>query len=679
MKKISMFLSAAVAILAGCAQESEYTPVESTHKLTVEVVENATKTYVEGEKIYWSESGEQLNIIYFADESTSRRQTATHQDYTLKDNKATFTADFTAIDGAVKYTFGAFYPYAYKYATSSVNLVVPQEQTPSATSYDPKADILVTAQPVVTEGLPDNIQFQLVRLVAFAQMTLEGIGEGELIEKVTVSSPAKPAGAVDFKVHEANTLENAKWYHNYEDITLDMGGRAATGNDVVWFVAVPTDLSGSSLTVTVATDKFNYSKTIDLTGKTLNLERANIAKFTITDLVKAEKPKAYKLLTDAAELTPGDQVVFCDKNYSTSSAKLLAKEADGTAIKFTDIMEVVDGPEIVTVPDNARVFTVENGALDGTLSFKAEDGYLYGMYDDVNWSNTLSVKDVKDEESSWVFTLTSSGAASLYNEKYGRYLNNYYSSKFNFAGSLNTSYKYYIYYIDGTGSESEQPAATPLATPVVTAAASGNTITATWNAVDGAKDYTVTCGENSQTVTATTATFSDLDYSTEYTVSVIANPSDAAVNAKSEAGSATATTETDPNAGAQAKTITFAFPEDFPEGVKSGNEVGTLYDGDFIITSKGTWRTDDSDGRDGFWLGTASSYNLVFDASNKGVTITKILFEAPIGYQVKLSWSENVGWTSGNCTTEWTGECNGRITFKATSSSNISKITVEYR
>ena len=100
-----------------------------------------------------------------------------------------------------------------------------------------------------------------------------------------VSSSAKPAGAMEFKVHQPNTVENAKWYNNYEDITLNMGGRVATGNDDVWFITVPTDLSGTDLTVKVSTDKNDYIKTIDLTGKTLTFERADIARFTVKDLL----------------------------------------------------------------------------------------------------------------------------------------------------------------------------------------------------------------------------------------------------------------------------------------------------------------------------------------------------------------------------------------------------------
>ena len=686
MKKLFISLSAAAAILAGCAQENEYTPSEKTHTLTVEVADEATKTYVEGEKIYWHESGEQLNIIYFADESTTLHQSATHTDYKVVDNKATFTADFTPTDGAEKYTFGAFYPYAYKYSTSSINLIVPQEQTPTATSYDPKADILVSAQPVVTSGLPDKIQFQLVRMVAFAQMTIKGIPEGELINKVIISSPAKPAGAVEFKVHEANTLENAKWYYNYEDITLNMGDKAATGSDVVWFVTVPTDLSGTSLTVKVSTDKNDYIKEIDLTGKTLNFERANIAKFSVAGLTKVEKPKAYKLLTDASQLTPGDQMVICTKNSASSSAKFLGTAADGSAIKFSSSGTVTNNLQIeeASIPSDARVFSVENGAVAGTLALKAADGYLYGNYDSENWSSKLWVKDTKDVEASWTLSLSSSYAATLYNETHGRYLNNYYGSKFNFAGSQGTYY-YYIYYIDGVSDEPgqpDQPVVTPLVTPVVTATAAGNTVTATWAAVQGAKDYTVTCGSQISTVTETTATFTDLDYATEYTVSVVANPADAAVNTVSEAGSVKVTTEAAP--AGESQTVTITFPDNFPEGAASGNSVGTIYSGDLIVSSTGSWRTDNPDGRDCIYIGRTTSNELRIEAQN-GKIITKVTLTAPVGYLVDLKWKEYDGYTNGKLASvtsgEWTGECKSRIVFtpNGSSHSNIASITVEYR
>ena len=690
MKKFFISLSAAVAMLAGCAQEADYAPVEETATLQVEVSQPATKTYTEGDKIFWNETGEQLNIIYFADESTTRRQSSTHSDYTLVDNKITFTADFSMTEGAEKYTFGAFYPYAYKSTTSSVSLTVPQEQTPTATSYDPKADILVSAQPVVTDGLPDKISFQFSRMVAIVNMKIAGIPAGELIEEVIVSSSAKPAGAMEFKVHQPNTVENAKWYNNYEDITLNMGGRVATGNDDVWFITVPTDLSGKDLTVKVSTDKNDYVKTIDLTGKTLNFERANIARFTVKDLTVAEKPKTFKLLTDVAELNAGDKVVISTKNVATSNTKLLSTAAyDATKIGLVSYVVINDDIEIEenAIPSDAAIFTLEEGATAGTFAFKNETvGYLYGTYDAENWSSLLGYSATMVDGASWTVELYSEGAkmSSSYDGTSVRYLNNYDNYKFNYAGSRSGSYDYYIYYMDAEGSEApEQPEVTPLATPVVTATATGNTVTASWTAVDGAADYTVTFNGATQTVSATTVTFSDLDYATEYTVSVFANPADATVNTASEAGTATVTTEADPNAGA-VQTLTFSFPEDFPAGAASGNNVGTIYDGDITVSSTGSWRVDKTDGRDCIYIGRTTSNEFRVEAKN-GKVITKVILTSYPGYLVDLKCKEYDGYTTTTfasvTTCEWTGECKSRLVYTpaGNSHSNIQSITIEYR
>lgn len=78
---------------------------------------------------------------------------------------------------------------------------------------------------------------------------------------------------------------------------------------------------------------------------------------------------------------------------------------------------------------------------------------------------------------------------------------------------------------------------TPLATPEVLAEVQNvNSVYALWGEIAGAKDYTVTCGEQTFTTADTKHTFTDLAYSTEYTVSVVANPSDETVNAPSAAG-----------------------------------------------------------------------------------------------------------------------------------------------
>lgn len=88
------------------------------------------------------------------------------------------------------------------------------------------------------------------------------------------------------------------------------------------------------------------------------------------------------------------------------------------------------------------------------------------------------------------------------------------------------------------------PSITPLAKPsnvsAVVDAATVNTVVVSWNAVENAGSYAVTLTpENgspvSQNVTTATATFTELSYNTEYTVTVIAKPTDTSAYSNSVA------------------------------------------------------------------------------------------------------------------------------------------------
>mgnify|MGYP002516617481 CR=1 FL=1 len=123
------------------------------------------------------------------------------------------------------------------------------------------------------------------------------------------------------------------------------------------------------------------------------------------------------------------------------------------------------------------------------------------------------------------------------------------SRQFSFAGKI--------------GQQNAGGEPTKLATPSVAGIVSGNSATVSWQEIAGAKDYTVTLnGGNAKIVETAYITYQDLEYSTTYTVSVVANPADSAVNSASDAGTATFTTEADPNTG----------------GNEGGNDSGTSFE-----------------------------------------------------------------------------------------------------
>lgn len=676
MYSVAALSFAVIALLCGCSKDVVPGNNENeTVQISIDASGPALKTYVEGERIYWSPTGDQLNVVYKGFGSNgdlmSTRQTSTDADYTITDGKASFTAGFSTIDGSKTYKFGAFYPYAYKYSTSKISLTVPQTQTPTTTSFDPKADILVTSGATVSDGLPDKLSFEMNRMVALVEMTLVGIGEGEKISTVEITASGKINGDVEFNLFAENMLDEAKFYNNYETMTLEMGDRVATGSDVVWFTTVPTDLSGGSFSVKVKTDKNVYEKTADLTGKTFNFKRAEVARFKIAGMTCTPKPQVYKILTDASDFGVGDKFVICSANYSTGYARLMSLSANGKGLAAVNSVTVTDKKEIETIPDGVCVLEVVSGTSAGTYAFKCESGYLYGS----SSTNTLAFRASVDDESSWTVSVNSDNLATICNSKSGWSV--YYNSDiFSFSSARST----YIYYVNGEGSdEPSTPDTTPLQTPSVTASASGNVVTVSWDAVVGAGDYTVTCGSATQTLSGTSAEFKDLAYSTTYTVTVVANPSNAALNTSSEAGTATVITEAAPSTGGTG-IVTITFPV---KGAVSANTVGSVPTGDnnIKVESTGSWRTDSADGRDAIYIGkTPSNTTLTIYAEN-GVTITKINMTAPVGYLIDLKWEEKDGFTSGTFSGgDWTGSLKSRIVFTPAGNShtNIASITVEY-
>ncbi|MDD5891158.1 MAG: hypothetical protein PUC72_01320, partial [Bacteroidales bacterium] len=263
---------------------------------------------------------------------------------------------------------------------------------------------------------------------------------------------------------------------------------------------------------------------------------------------------------------------------------------------------------------------------------------------------------------------------TIYNSKFDRSIR-YFSDKFSFSSASST----YIYYVNGESSGEPSEDKTPLATPEISVSATGNTVSVSWNAIAGAADYSVTCGSASKTGSLTSTEFTDLEYSTAYTVTVVANPSNTSLNTASAAASKTVTTEAAPSTGGS-EVVSIVLPI---EGMVSGNTVGTIATGDDNIkieSSECSWRTDSKDERDAIFMGRTSSATLTIYAQN-GVTITKISMASPVGYLIDLKWEEKDSLTSGTFTSgDWSGSLKSRIVFSPAGKShtNIASITVEY-
>ena len=124
-------------------------------------------------------------------------------------------------------------------------------QSPATDNFDPNTDVLV-ADDVIVSG-ENELVLTFRRQAVVAKMTLKNMVAGEKVNKVVISSESFLTGYYDYV--DAKMLgQNKEITLKYEDVEV-----GSNKEFPVYFVAMPN--KGHTLTVTVKTDQFNYTKT----------------------------------------------------------------------------------------------------------------------------------------------------------------------------------------------------------------------------------------------------------------------------------------------------------------------------------------------------------------------------------------------------------------------------------
>ena len=181
-----------------------------------------------------------------------------------------------------------------------------------------------------------------------------------------------------------------------------------------------------------------------------------------------------------------------------------------------------------------------NDTQGNETNIYSDDSFIWTTRDYCYYAGDFSTSGIKVNGMSYdaisgTMNLTSDGAGTI---DFTMTLNftNGSSREFSFAGKI--------------GQQNTSGEITKLATPSVAGIVSGNAATVSWQEIAGAKNYTVTLnGGNTKIVDTAYITYQNLDWDTTYTVSVVANPADTAINSASDPGTATFTTEANPGSG----------------------------------------------------------------------------------------------------------------------------------
>lgn len=563
MKNLYKYLLAVATVamaFTSCSKDEISDPSIEAQKVTFTVTSGsdletppASRTEFDEEtgQMNWSDDGEALEVIQILDTINAH---ATTEAYTIENRVAKFQVSFKALTGSEPYdlTYSAIYP-AVNYSGNTndytkFRIKLPAEQTPTETGFDPNADLLLakpetrTAQPA--EG--EELNFRFKRVAAIAKMTLKGIPAGEKLAKVelTASQPMAGYSRTNLKTGEIYDIG----YYKEETMTLTLNDRETTGEDVIWFTSLPCVFGeGDSFTVKAYTDKATYEKTVSFsTPEAFKFVSGGLTRFGITGMTRTENAvDEYVLLTDVADLSVGDQIIIT--NGTDGAARALGPQSGN----FRDEVAIeIASNTITTIPTGVQIITIETGIEANTFALNVGDGYLYAAGGTKD--NYLKTQPSIDGNASWSILIESGAAiikAQVQGEKPRNWLR-YNKTSPRFSCYSSGQEDVYIFHKAGTPKTAlETP--TGLATEV-----DGNMVLVGWKPVAGATSYTVSFEPatieprtvlHDDAMAEYSVIFENLDYATEYTVSVVANPADTENYKASAPATATFTTGENPN------------------------------------------------------------------------------------------------------------------------------------
>lgn len=563
MKNLYKYLLAVATVamaFTSCSKDEISDPSIEAQKVTFTVTSGsdletapASRTEFDEEtgQMNWSADGEALEVIQILGSEISH---ATTEAYTIENRMARFQVTFDALTGSEPYdlTYSAVYPavnYSNKESDpTKFRIKLPAAQTPTETGFDPNADLLLakpetrTAQPA--EG--EELNFRFKRVAAIAKMTLKDIPVGEKLAKVEFTASQPIAGYDRYNLETGEVDDTYPASAQDKTITLNLNDRETTGKDAIWFTSLPCVFGeGDSFTVKAYTDKATYEKTVAFSApEAFKFVSGGLTRFGITGMTRTENVvDEYVLLTNVADLSVGDQIIIT--SGTDGAVKALGPQSGN--FRGEVAIEIASNT-ITTIPTGVQIITIETGIEANTFALNVGDGYLYAAGGTKD--NHLKTQPSIDGNASWSILIENDAAIIKAQGDCTHNWLRYNKTSPRFSCYTGNQEDVYIFHKAGTPKTAlETP--TDLATEV-----EGNMVLVGWKPVAGATSYTVSFEPatieprivlHDDAKAEYSEIFENLDYATEYTVSVVANPADTENYKASAPATATFTTGENPN------------------------------------------------------------------------------------------------------------------------------------
>lgn len=403
MKKIFtklMLLAVAATALASCA-------IDDTNDVAtlpgVEVSINATTTDV-SRSVFGELNGTTYPTLWEGNEAwaitvNERYGKLNNSDITFSEDGKTANAkrtfDGDGIAAADTYTLYLVSPYdACSKPGATSTLTINAAQTPSTTSCDPAAQVLVAT--ATAEGNP-YFETTFHHATAYGKFSFVNLNlNGATVQNITIESEVAFVNKFTY-AFDGGTLTDAG---ASKLLTL-----ATDATENLWFACAPVDVSGKKLTFTINTSNGPLSKVVTMPANSV-FKSGVVAQFGVDmkDAQFAEQVK-WELVTDAGALAVGSQIIIAapEANYALSTNQA-SNNRTATAI-------TKDGNYLADPSSDVQIITLEEGTVAGTFAFNVgTQGYLYASSSS---SNRLHSSTTKNDNCSWKITIADNGEATV--------------------------------------------------------------------------------------------------------------------------------------------------------------------------------------------------------------------------------------------------------------------------
>ena len=388
------------ALFSSCKKEAFNEEVKpGTVEMTIIAgADDATRTVLGSDgAVTWSAKGETLKVLenngasnlssYTSEEGVSNDERKTMSFAVSLDSKTAETFDYFAL-----YPSTSFVEDTYSDA-KRVKVILPAQQSPSATSFDPTSDILVSKPVLGLAKQPTSLKLQFARVVAIGKMNITKLNTEEKVKKVSFTATGKVVNGRSYINLEDASAVQYGYYAKSATVTLDYTEQSIAANGMTaYFTCWPFELAaGETFSVVVETENYIFTKNVTLeAGQSLafNVGSASAFSVSFSGIEGVEKVPSTQLVEDGA------YVVAQGENMMTVGT---------SSNKYRDVATLPTANEdgSYSVDATAAWNFVYDSATDTYKIYSADDATKY-----IQGSSTGSDFQLVAKNSATSFTIT---------------------------------------------------------------------------------------------------------------------------------------------------------------------------------------------------------------------------------------------------------------------------------